>query len=93
MIEVLKDYVMVKKDEGIETSKGGIFIPDNSKEKPSTGVVVGAGVGAYQNGTFVPMTVKKDDRVIFLKNTGSTVEDEGETYTILKIDDILGIIR
>lgn len=95
MLEPLFNYVVVKKDEEKEVSSGGIYIPDNSKEKPSTGIVITVGPGKVheQTGVLTPTTVKPNDRVFFLRLGGQKFEEDGIEYTILKEEEILGIIR
>lgn len=94
-IKPLFDYVIVEKDEEKKTTMGGLVIPDNIKEKPSTGTVVATGEGRVceQTGVVTPMYVKPGDRVIFLKYGGQTIKIEGEEKTLLKQTEILGIIN
>ena len=94
-LEPLFNYVVVEKDAEKEETAGGILIPDNSKEKPSTGTVikVGPGVVNEPTGQLIPTTVKEGDRVFFLRFGGQQVTVEDKEYTILKETEILGIIR
>jgi chaperonin GroES len=91
----LFNYVVIKRDDEKEVTKGGIFIPDNSKEKPSTGTVISIGNGTVheQTGIFTPTTVQVGDRVFFLRLAGQKIEMNGEEFTIIKENEILGIIR
>lgn len=95
MLEPLFNYVLVKKDEEKEVSNGGIYIPDNSKEKPSTGTVIAVGPGKVHEytGIISPTTVKPNDRIFFLRLGGQKIEEDGVEYTILKEEEILGIIK
>lgn len=95
LVEPLFNYVLVEKDAEKEKSAGGIYIPDNSKEKPSTGTVlkVGPGVVNETTGQLVPTTVKEGDRVFFLRLGGQPITIDDKEYTILKETEILGIIR
>ncbi len=95
MLEPLFNYVIITKDEEKETTNGGIILTDAVKEKPSTGTVIAVGPGKVHEytGVVTPTTVKVGDRVFFLRHGGQKVEDEGKEYTILKEDEILGIIR
>lgn len=95
MLEPLFNYVIIMKDEEKEVSSGGIYIPDNSKEKPSTGTVIAVGPGKVheQTGVLAPTTVKPNDRIFFLRLGGQKFEEDGKEYTILKEEEILGIIR
>ncbi|MDH5265349.1 MAG: co-chaperone GroES, partial [Betaproteobacteria bacterium] len=72
--------------------KGGIIIPDTAKEKPSEGKVVAVGKGkVLDDGKLHPLEIKKGDRVLFSKYSGSEVNIEGEEHLIIREDDVLGI--
>lgn len=94
-IKPIFDYVLIEKDEEKKTTNGGLVLPDNSTEKPSTGTVVAVGEGniCETTGTLSPMFVKVGDRVIFPKLAGQTVKVNGEDKTLLKQTSILGIIE
>ena len=93
-IRPLGDRILLKRIEEEDKSKGGIIIPDSAKEKPQEGKVVAAGKGRLlEDGKLVPLEVKKGDRVLFGKYSGSEVNLEGEEHLIVKEDDILGIIE
>lgn len=94
-IEPIFNYLLVEKDEEKSISNGGIFIPDSSKEKPSTGTVVAVGKGIWdeKTGEFRPMTVKVGDRILFGKNAGQTIKLENVEKTILKETEILAILH
>lgn len=88
----LGDRVLVKPIER-ETMKGGIIIPDTAKEKPMEGEVLAAGPGKMADkGERVAMDVKKGDRVLYGKYSGTEVKLDGETYLIIHQDEILGIL-
>ena len=90
----LHDRVVVQLAEPETTTAGGIVIPDNAKEKPSTGQVVAVGTGrVFDNGTKVPLTVKVGNTVMFGKQTGQSVKVNGEEYTILREEDIFAIVE
>ena len=90
----LHDRVLVRRLEGEEKSKGGIIIPDSAKEKPMEGKVVSAGKGARgEDGKIVPLDVKKGDRILFGKWSGTEVKLNGEDLLIMKESDIMGIIE
>ena len=77
-----------------ERTKGGIIIPDTAKEKPIEGRVIAVGDGkAKEDGTKIPMEVKKGDRVLFAKYAGTEVKIDGEEHLMMKEDDILAIIE
>ena len=93
-ITPLHDRVIVRRiDEG-EQVRGGIIIPDTAKEKPQEGEVVAAGQGKYkEDGTRQSLDVKKGDRVLFGKYSGSEIKIDGEELMIMREDEILGIIE
>ena len=92
-ITPLHDRVIVRRiDEG-EQVRGGIIIPDTAKEKPQEGEVVAVGAGKYkEDGTRQSLDVKKGDRVLFGKYSGSEIKIDGEELMIMREDEILGII-
>lgn len=89
----LQDRILVQRVEEEEKTKGGIIIPDTAKEKPAEGKVVAVGKGKVdENGKHIAMEVKKGDRILFGKYSGTEVKIEGEEYLIMREDDVLGII-
>ena len=93
-IRPLGDRILLKRIEEEDKSKGGIIIPDTAKEKPQEGKVVAVGKGRMlDDGKLVPLEVKKGDRVLFGKYSGSEVKIEGEEHLIVKEDDILGVME
>jgi chaperonin GroES len=92
-IQPLGDRVLVQPLEEKEVKKGGIIIPDSAKEKPQEGKVIALGTGKIDDdGKKIPFTVKKGDIVLISKYGGTEVKLDGETYTLLREDDILGIL-
>jgi chaperonin GroES len=92
-VRPLGDRVLVQPIEEKETKKGGIIIPDTAKEKPQEGNVVALGTGKLDdNGKKVEFTVKKGDKVLISKYGGTEIKVDGESYLIMREDDILGII-
>ena len=90
----LGDRVLVKRVEEESKTKGGIIIPDTAKEKPQEGEVLAVGPGARnEQGTLVALDVKKGDRILFGKWSGTEVKIDGEDVLIMKESDILGIIE
>jgi chaperonin GroES len=90
----LHDRVLVKRLEGEEKTKGGIIIPDSAKEKPMEGKVMAAGKGARgEDGKIVPLDVKKGDRILFGKWSGTEIKLNGEDLLIMKESDVMGIIE
>jgi chaperonin GroES len=93
-LKPLHDRVVVIRLEEDEKTKGGIIIPDAAKEKPQQGKVVAAGPGRIdENGKRIPMAVKKNDRVLFGKYAGTELKIDGVEHTIMKEDEILGIVE
>ena len=91
-IRPLQDRIIVKRIDEEETSKGGIIIPDSAKEKPSEGKVIAVGKGKVNDdGKVSPLDVKKGDRVLFSKYSGTEINIEGEEHLIIREDDVLGI--
>ena len=90
----LHDRVIVKRIDEEDVTSGGIIIPDTAKEKPQQGKVIAVGKGKIlQNGKVNPMTVKKGDRVLFGKYSGSDVKIDGEEHLIMREDDILAVVK
>ncbi len=90
----LHDRVLVKRLEGDEKTKGGIIIPDTAKEKPSEGKVIAVGSGVRgEDGKLVPLDVKKGDKIIFGKWSGTEVKIDGDELLIMKESDIMGIVE
>ncbi|MBI4125964.1 MAG: co-chaperone GroES [Deltaproteobacteria bacterium] len=93
-IRPLQDRILVKRVKEEERTKGGIIIPDTAKEKPQEGEVIAVGNGkVLENGKLQPLDVKAGDRILFSKYSGSEVKIEGEEYTIMREDDVLGVIN
>ena len=91
-IKPLGDRVIVKPIER-ETMKGGIIIPDTAKEKPMEGEVIAVGPGKLSDkGERSAMEVKKGDRVLYGKYSGTEVKLDDQTYLIIHQDEILGIL-
>ena len=90
----LHDRVVVRRLESEEKSKGGIIIPDSAKEKPQEGEIVAVGSGARDEaGKLVPLDVKKGDRVLFGKWSGTEVKIDGQDLLIMKESDIMGVLE
>jgi chaperonin GroES len=92
-VKPLHDRILAKRLQEEEKTKGGIIIPDTAKEKPQEGEVVAVGEGRLDdNGKRIAMQVKKGDRVLFAKYSGSDVKLDDVEHLILSENDILGII-
>ncbi|MGB9436556.1 MAG: co-chaperone GroES [Desulfobacterales bacterium] len=89
----LQDRILVERVEEETTTKGGIIIPDTAKEKPAEGKVTAVGNGKIgEDGKRIALEVKKGDRILFGKYSGTEVKISGEEYLIMREDDVLGII-
>ena len=92
-VKPLGDRVLVQPIEEQEVKKGGIIIPDTAKEKPQEGKVVALGTGKVDdNGKKVDFTVKAGDNVLISKCGVTEIKIDGDTFLIMREDDILGII-
>ena len=90
----LHDRVVVRRVESETKTAGGIIIPDTAAEKPQQGEIIAVGPGARDEaGKLVPLDVKKGDKVLFGKWSGTEVKIDGEELLIMKESDILGIIE
>ena len=93
-VRPLNDKVLVKRVDAPETTKGGIIIPDTATEKPQEGEVVSVGKGkVLENGSTKPLDVKKGDKVLFGKYSGTEIKYKGDDYVILDESEILAIIE
>ncbi len=89
----LHDRVIIKRMEEERTSPGGIVIPDSATEKPVRGEVVAAGKGKQtEGGDVIPMDVKKGDKVLFGKYSGTEVKVDGDELLVMKEEDIMAVI-
>ena len=90
----LHDRVLVRRVDEDEKTSGGIIIPDTAKEKPSQGEVVSVGPGERDdNGNRVTLDVKKGDKILFGKWSGTEVNVNGEELLIMKESDLMGIVE
>jgi len=90
----LHDRVVVRRIEQEEKSKGGIIIPDTAKEKPQEGEVIAVGPGARDEaGKVHALDVKKGDRILFGKWSGTEVKIDGVEYLVMKESDIMGVVE
>ena len=93
-LKPLHDRVIVERVDQEDKTKGGIIIPDTAQEKPMEGKVLAAGSGARnENGQVVALDVKKGDRILFGKWSGTEVKVDGKDLLIMKESDIMGIIE
>jgi chaperonin GroES len=88
----LHDRILVRRSEDIETSRGGIVLPDNAKEKPLQGLVVAVGEGRWEHGNRVPLPLKEGDRIVFGKYAGTEIKIDEQDYIVLRENEVLGIV-
>jgi chaperonin GroES len=89
----LHDRVVVRRLEGESKTAGGIIIPDTAAEKPQQGEVLAVGPGAREeSGKLIPLDVKKGDKVLFGKWSGTEVKIDGQELLIMKESDIMGVL-
>lgn len=88
----LYDRVLLKRLEEKEVVKGGIIIPDSAKEKPLEAEVIAVGKGRVDGEKLVPLQVKKGDKVLIGKFSGTEVTIDGEEHVIVREEEILAII-
>ena len=92
-VKPLYDRILVKRIEEKEAVKGGIIIPDTAKEKPMEGEVVAAGPGKMlEDGKRSKMDIKKGDRILFGKYSGTDIRIEDVEFVIMREDDVLAVI-
>ena len=92
-IKPLRDKVVVERFDEEEKKVGGIIIPDTAKEKPMQGKIVAIGPGATdKNGKRIPLDVKKGDKVLFGKYSGTEVSIGGKDYLIMDSSDIYAVL-
>ena len=92
-IKPLEDRILVRPEEGEETTASGIVIPDTAKEKPQEGTVLAVGPGKRSDsGELIPVDVSEGDRVIYSKYGGTEIKVEGEDLLILSSRDVLAVL-
>lgn len=90
----LYDRIVVKRLDPKETVRGGIIIPDTAKEKPQEAEVIAVGEGKFnEDGKRMKLDVKKGDRVLIGKYSGTDIKLDENEYTILREDEVLAIIE
>lgn len=93
MIKPLEDRVLLKMKDAEETTKSGIILSSGSQEKPQIAEVIEVGPGRTEDGKKIEMHIKKGDKVITSKYSGTEIKYEGEDYIIVKESDILAIVE
>lgn len=93
-VRPLYDKVLIERSKADDKSKGGIILPDSSKEKPKEGTVVALGDGRVDDsGNRVAFTIKKGDRVLFKSYAGTDVKIDGKEFILMSEEDILAVIE
>lgn len=92
-VKPLGTRVLLKEVETQETTKSGIVLPSNAKEKPFVAEVVEVGPGEIKDGKEIKMQVKKGDKVLYNKYAGTEIKLDSQKYLIVKQDDILAIVE
>lgn len=92
-VKPLGTRVLLKEVETEETTKSGIVLPSNAKEKPYMAEVIEVGPGETRNGNEIKMEVKKGDKVLYSKYAGTEIKLDDQKYLLVKQDDILAIIE
>ena len=92
-VKPLSDRVLVKPLSEEQATKAGIIIPDTvEKEKPEKGEVIAVGPGRFEDGKRIPLDVKKGDKVLMGKYSGSEVKIDGTDYIIIREEEVLAIV-
>ena len=93
-VRPLHDRILVKRLDQEAKSKGGIIIPDTAKEKPMEGRVIAVGTGKVsEEGVVTPLDVKKGDRILFSKYSGTEIKLDGDEHLIIREDDVLAVLE
>lgn len=93
-IKPLNDRVLVKRLDAEETAKGGIILPDSAKKKQETAEVIAVGPGKKaKDGQRLSMPVSEGDKVLMDQYAGQEIEVDGETYIIVRADDLIAIVE
>ncbi|GBR76256.1 molecular chaperone GroES [Candidatus Termititenax persephonae] len=92
-LKPLHDKIVIEKPEEEKTTKSGIILPDNAKEKPQTGKVIAVGNGkVLDNGTKLPLEIKVGDTVYYSKYSGTEIKIDEKEYIIIAENDVLAIV-
>jgi chaperonin GroES len=92
-VKPLADRIIIRPLEAEQKTAGGIIIPDNAKEKPQKGEVIAVGPGKVaDSGQKIDMSLKKGDKVLYGKYSGTEVSIEGDEYLIMRESDVLAIL-
>jgi len=93
-LKPLFDRIIVQRMDEESVTAGGIFLPDAAKEKRNEGKVIAVGAGkVFDDGTIVPLELKGGETVLFGKYAGSEIDLEGETFLVMREDEVLAVIN
>lgn len=92
-LKPLSDRVIIKMVEAEETTKSGIILTGSAKEKPQVAEVIEVGPGGVVDGKDIVMTVKKGDKIITSKYSGTEIKLDGEEFIVVRQNDILAIVQ
>ena len=89
----LRDRILVRREEEVGTTRGGLIIPDSAKDKPQEGSVISVGKGkTNEEGKLFPLAVKEGDTILFGKYSGTEIKLDGEDFLIMKEEEVLGVV-
>ena len=91
-LQPLEDRVVIQPSDEAESMRGGLYIPDTAKEKPTQGEVIAVGPGRFEEGARVAMDLKVGDKVIYGKYSGTPFTLDGDEVIIIKASDVLAKI-
>jgi len=93
-LQPLGDRVVVARDESLDTTAGGIVLPDSAQDKPARGTIIAIGTGKLlDDGTRGEMQVKKGDRILFTSYAPETINLDDDEYLLMNESDILAVIE
>ncbi|MEO7729337.1 MAG: co-chaperone GroES [Kofleriaceae bacterium] len=93
-VRPLFDHILVQRLVEADKTSGGLFIPDNAKEKPMEALVVAVGTGKrLENGSIQAPSIKAGDKILLAKYSGSEVKLDGKDHLILREDDVLAVLE
>ncbi|MCA8937756.1 MAG: co-chaperone GroES [Planctomycetes bacterium] len=93
-VRPLNDKVLIERAKADDKTKGGIILPDSSKEKPKEGKIVAVGQGRINDqGERQPFQVKKGDKVLFKSYAGTDVKIDGKDYILMSEEEILAVVE
>ena len=89
----LHDRILVRREEESGTTRGGLIIPDSTKDKPQEGTVISVGKGkTNEEGKLFPLAVEEGDTILFGKYSGTEIKLVGQDFLIMKEEEVLGIV-